>query len=149
MDAVRRAVRMVSDDSDVVAAGYADYRRFDGLTPRDLVRAAKDAQCDLVMVDTAMKDGKNLFDNMSMDEIREFIAQGREAGMRVALAGSLKLEHAEKLFDLDPDIIGVRGAVCVDGTDRKTKISAERTEAFCKFFHDAPQARSAAHSSAM
>ena len=149
MDAVRRAVRMVSEDSDVVAAGYADYRRFDGLTPRDLVRAAKDAQCDLVMVDTAMKDGKNLFDNMSMDEIREFIAQGREAGMRVALAGSLKLEHAEKLFDLDPDIIGVRGAVCVDGADRKTKISAEKTEMFCKVFHHELEVPSAAQSSAM
>src|SRR3989454_6350116 len=68
MDAVRRAVRMASDTATVVAAGYADWRRFGGLSPDDLVRAARDARCDLVMVDTAIKDGHDLFDNMRSEE---------------------------------------------------------------------------------
>ena len=139
MEAVRRAVRMVSEDADVVAAGYADYRRFNGLHPLDLVRAARDAQCNVVMVDTAMKDGKNLFDAMSLEEIHEFIRQGQEAGMKVALAGSLKAEHAAILLELNPDIIGVRGAVC-EGKDRKTRISPEKTRRFIPIFHDAAPA---------
>src|SRR5262249_17357968 len=89
MSAVKRAVRMASATADVVAAGYADYRRFGGLSSTDLVRAARDAECDGVMVDTAIKDGKTLFDNLSFDELREFVESAREARMFVALAGSL------------------------------------------------------------
>lgn len=135
MDAVRQAVRMVDKDAYIVASGYADWRRFGGLRPDDLVRAAKDAQCDVVMVDTAIKDGKNLFDNMSVDEIKEFVNAAHEAKMVVALAGSIKIEHAEVLFDINPDLIGVRGAVCVNGSDRSTLISPEKAQAFCELFH--------------
>jgi hypothetical protein len=135
MDAVRQAVRMVSATSDVVAAGYADYRRFGGLNLHDLVQAAQAAQCDVVMVDTAIKDGATLFDALTLDEIETFIREGQAAGMRVALAGSLKAEHAAVLFELQPDIIGVRGAVC-EGTDRKTAISPEKTRQFVQMFHN-------------
>jgi uncharacterized protein (UPF0264 family) len=134
MDGVRRAVRMVSDTAEVVAAGYADWRRFGGLSPDDLVCAASKAQCDVVMVDTAIKDGRNLFDNMSLDELRRFVDQAKGAGLMVALAGSLTWDHAEWLFELNPTLIGVRGAVCV-GKDRKTAISPEKTRQFVEYFH--------------
>lgn len=136
MDAVLRAVRMVGDDLDVVASGYADYRRFNGLNLADLVRAASDAEVDVVMVDTAIKDGKGLFDALSVEEIQCFIEEGHRAGLRVALAGSIKAEHSELLLELNPDIIGVRGAVC-EGVDRKTRISPQKTEQFVSLFHTA------------
>ncbi len=142
MEAVRRAVRMVSEDADVVASGYADYRRFNGLNTSDLVRAARDTQCDVVMVDTAIKDGRTLFDALSLDEIRDFVRMGHEAGLRVALAGSLKADQASLLFDLDPDIIGVRGAVC-EGKDRATAISPEKTRKFVEVLHQRPEPLSA------
>lgn len=134
MDAVRQAVRMVSDTAVVVAAGYADWRRFDGLNTSDLVRAARDANCDLVMVDTFIKDGKNLFDNMSMEELKDFVGQAHEAGLRVALAGSLKVEHVDALFEIGPDVIGVRGAVCENSSDRHTRISPQKTNEFVDLF---------------
>jgi (5-formylfuran-3-yl)methyl phosphate synthase len=134
MDAVRRAVRMVGEDIDVVASGYADYRRFNGLSTTDLVRVARDTNCTVVMVDTAIKDGKNLFAALSFQELREFVEAGHAAGLRVALAGSIKSEHTSVLLDLDPDIIGVRGAVC-EGVDRKTRISPEKTKRFVSMFH--------------
>ena len=133
MDSIRRSVRMVSDTSYVVAAGYADYRRFGGLAPLDLVRAAKDTDCDVVMVDTAVKDGKTLFDNMTFDELRESISAANAAGLKVGLAGSLKFEHAELLRDLSPDVIGVRGAVC-EGDQRTNRISPERVQRFVELF---------------
>lgn len=86
------------------------------------------------MVDTAIKDGQNLFDNMSFDELRRFVDQAREAGLMVALAGSLTWEHSERLFELNPTLSGVRGAVCV-GRDRKTAISPERARQFVEHFH--------------
>ena len=134
MDAIRRAVRMVDDDAYVVAAGYADWRRFGGVSTADLVRASKDARCDVVMVDTAIKDGKTLFDNMTVDEIKEFVNDAHAAEMVVALAGSLKFKHAELLFDINPDLIGVRGAVCENGADRSTRICPQKARDFCKHF---------------
>jgi len=134
MVAIRRAVRMVSDNIQVVAAGYADYRRFDGLNTRDLVHAAKEARCDVVMVDTAIKDGNTLFEVLTLDEINDFVNMAKKAELLVALAGSLKAEHAEELLNFQPDIIGVRGAVCA-GPDRHSKISVDKTRSFCSLFH--------------
>jgi hypothetical protein len=134
MDTIRKSVRMVSDTADVVAAGYADWRKFGGLSAMDLVKAANDSQCDVVMVDTAIKDGSTLFDCMSIAELKDFCDAAKSAGMIVALAGSLKSEHAEWLFDINPDLIGVRGAVC-GGPTRKSAICPDKTRAFVEYFH--------------
>lgn len=136
MVAIRRAVRMVSDEPLVVASGYADYRRFNGLNTWDLVGAAKDAGCDVVMVDTAIKDGRTLFDALTMAELQDFVDMAKEAEMLVALAGSIKAHHVDELLEIRPDIIGVRGAVC-GGPDRGSKISVEKTRQFTELFHRA------------
>lgn len=134
MDAVRKAVRMVSDTADVVASGYADYRKFGGVPMLELVKGASDAQCDVVMVDTAIKDGANLFDVAPYSEIKDFVNAAKDAGMVVALAGSIKAEHADKLFDINPDLIGVRGAVCA-GPTRNSMICPDKTRKFVEMFH--------------
>src|SRR5262245_50905736 len=77
MKAIVRACRDIDPAIHVVAAGYADYRRFGGLPAMTLVDVARDAGADFVMVDTAIKDGKSLFDNMSQWELQEFIEQSR------------------------------------------------------------------------
>ncbi len=136
MAAIRSAVRMASEATRVVAAGYADYRRFNGLSPPDLVRAAKDAGCGVVMMDTAIKDGQTLFDALTMEELKQFVGMAREAGMQVALAGSIKADHADQLLEIQPDIIGVRGAVC-GGPDRRSRISVEKTREFISVFRGA------------
>lgn len=133
MTGIAQAIRSVNQSLTVVASGYADYRKFGGLDLHSLVRAAADTKCNVVMVDTAIKDGSTLFDVLSMDEICEFVAEGQAAGMEVALAGSVKFEHAERVFQSKADIIGVRGAVC-EGKDRSTSISAKKTREFCDLF---------------
>jgi uncharacterized protein (UPF0264 family) len=122
MTAIVNSVRMVNTETLVVAAGYADYNRFGGIPYKDLVAAAKNSGSDVVMVDTAIKDGKNLFDAMTTDELKDFIDLAHESGLQVALAGSVKRRHLELLLRLNPDIIGVRGDVCENG-DRKTRLS--------------------------
>lgn len=129
---IERAVRLVSDDILVVASGYADYRRFDGVSCQDVVSAARDSKCNVVMLDTAIKDGKTLLDNMGLDEIQEFVDSGHDAGMLVALAGSVTERDIETLADIGPDIVGVRGAVC-DSNDRTRGITLERVVAFMDF----------------
>ncbi|MBN2452027.1 MAG: (5-formylfuran-3-yl)methyl phosphate synthase [Lentisphaeria bacterium] len=127
MASVTRSIRMVRKDILAVACGYADYRRFGGVPCDELVDAAGEAGADVVMVDTAVKDGKTLFDALRVDEIQRFVERGHEAGMMVALAGSIGLDHIETLCAIGPDIIGVRGAVC-DGSDRRKQMSVRRIQ---------------------
>jgi uncharacterized protein (UPF0264 family) len=129
MAAVRRTCHDYDASIIVVAAGYADYRRFGGLDPQTLVRVAKDAECNLVMVDTAIKDGKTLFDAMGEEEIAQFVESAHKAGLQVALAGSVKREHLPAIRRSGADVVGIRGAVC-RGSDRTTSIDADLVRGF-------------------
>jgi len=129
MQAVVRACKDYDPQITVVAAGYADYRRFGGIDTHTLVRVARDSGADLVMVDTAIKDGKTLFDALSFAELKDFVDGGHAAGLQVALAGSVRFEHLDALRKLQPDIVGVRGCVC-SANDRTTSIDANLVRRF-------------------
>lgn len=118
-----RAVKNFDPRKKVVAAGYSDYARAGSVSPMLLPSSAAKAGADLVMVDTAIKDGKPTFDFMSEEELLKFIALGHSFGLDVALAGSIGFQHLEQLRRLNPDIIGVRGIVC--GGDRSSIIRAD------------------------
>ena len=85
---------------------------------------------DVCLIDTAIKDGSNLFDCLSFDELAEFVGSCREAGIMCALAGSIKEKHLDDLARLAPDLIGVRGALCSDQSDRRSTVDPARTRAF-------------------
>lgn len=123
--AVVKGVRTGRPRARAVIAGYADWRRFGGLAPLDLVRAARKAGAGLVMLDTALKDGRSLFDNMTHRELERFLAAARKAGLGTALAGSVRAEHLPALAALGPDIVGLRGAVCLGG-DRRRRVCPRR-----------------------
>ncbi len=137
--AVAKGVRMVNPDTFTVIGGYADYRRFGGLDPQTLVAAAAEARADVVMLDTAIKDGKNLMDAMNVSELKDFVCAGHQAGMKVALAGSVKVEHIRQIAGMQTDIVGVRGAVC-DGADRRTAISRDKVAEFVAVCREAVMA---------
>jgi uncharacterized protein (UPF0264 family) len=126
LEGIAKAVKDFDSGKKVVAAGYSDYSRAGCVSPMLLPSAAAKAGADLVMVDTAIKDGRPTFEFMSEQELREFISLGHAEGLEVALAGTIGFEHLEMLKRLNPDIIGVRGIVC--GGDRRSAIRAELVE---------------------
>ncbi len=124
-----KAVKCVNKKAKVVASGYGDFARFGGLHWRDLVEAAHRAGCDAVLIDTYIKDGRTLFDNMSKKECKEFCDKAKEHGMEVALAGSIREENLENIYEISPTFIGVRGAVCEKG-NRSNKMTTDRITEF-------------------
>jgi len=118
MGACSRAVREFGFETRVVAAGYADAHRVGAIDPMHVPEVAAEAECDVAMVDTAVKDGKRLFDFMGEEELGEFVDTAHEHGLEVALAGSLRAEDLPKVAELGADIVGVRGAAC-EGGDRE------------------------------
>jgi hypothetical protein len=127
---VKRAVKMANKKSCFVAAGFADWRKINGLNSQDLVRATIQAKGDVVLLDTFIKDGSNLFDNIDVDELCQLVDACHKSGIKCALAGSIKLNDLDKLAKISPDFIGVRGALCSDQKNRKSSIDADRTREF-------------------
>lgn len=121
-----KAVKGFDQRKKVVAAGYSDYRRAGSISPMLLPKAAAAAGADLVMVDTAVKDGRSTFEFMSESDLKAFIDSGHACGLEVAIAGTIVFEHLDMLKRLNPDIIGVRGIVC--GGDRRSSIRADLVE---------------------
>ncbi len=118
-----RSVKDFDDEKRLVAAAYSDYARVGSIAPMDLPEVAAECGADVVMVDTAVKDGKSTFEFMTESEIGEFISTGHDLGLEVAIAGTIKFGDLELLRRVAPDIIGVRGAVC--GGDRSGTIKEE------------------------
>ncbi len=116
---VVKAVHEFNDEAIVVASGYADAHRVGAVDPMEIPRVAADSGADLAMVDTAVKDGKTLFDFMNEESISQFTTEIHEYGLKSALAGSVTQEQLPLLAELGCDVAGIRGAACIGG-DRNT-----------------------------
>ncbi|MET1045636.1 MAG: (5-formylfuran-3-yl)methyl phosphate synthase [Hyphomicrobium sp.] len=68
-----------------------------------------------VMLDTAEKSAGGLTSVLSTMRLMEFVQQARDNDLFVGLAGSLKESDIAMLADLEPDMLGFRGALCVEG----------------------------------
>ena len=100
-------------NTKLVGSVFADNELFEnGLDPLCMVDLAKDGECDGFLIDTLTKDGRNLFDFMSESVLKDIVLRGKELGMSTALSGHLKISDLDELARINPDIVGVRGAVC-------------------------------------
>ncbi len=103
-------------NTKLIGSLFADNTLYEGgLDPKLMVQLAKDGECDGFLIDTLTKDGRNLFDFMPETELREMVLHGKELGLSTSLSGHLKLQDLDELARINPDIVGVRGAVCASG----------------------------------
>jgi len=107
-----RAAREYNPAIKVVASGYADAARANTVDPLKVPEIAYEADADVAMLDTAIKDGQALFKFLSLDHLQQFIETSHSYGMKAALAGSLHKEDLPKVQALGADIAGVRSAAC-------------------------------------
>lgn len=115
MQNVTKAVKDCNPSIKVVATGYADARRVGAVSPLLIPEIARKAQADVAMIDTAIKDGKNLFTFLTIDQLRSFVDAAHDYGLKTALAGSLKKEDLPAVHALGADVVGLRGAACTHG----------------------------------
>jgi len=100
-----------------------------GLDPDLMVKLARESDCDGFLIDTLVKDGRNLFDFIPENNLKEMVITGKELGMSTALSGHLKMNDIDELARINPDIVGVRGAVCQKG-DRDARVHWESVKEF-------------------
>jgi uncharacterized protein (UPF0264 family) len=99
----------------LIAATFADNPLYHGIDPTLVVRLARESHSDGMLIDTLTKDGRNLFDFLPEAELQALVTEGKEAGLSTALSGALRMSDLDTLVRINPDIVGVRGAVCSNG----------------------------------
>jgi uncharacterized protein (UPF0264 family) len=120
-----RGARQSAIGRCVVAVTYADAARVDSPRAAEVVAFAVAEQLSPVLFDTFGKDGPTLLDWLTVDDIASLIKICHDAGVQVALAGSLDADAIRRLGHLRPDWFAVRGAVCDGGrggTVSETKV---------------------------
>ena len=116
-------------DTKLIGSLFADNPLYGGLEADHMVELAKAGQCDGWLIDTLTKDGRNLFDFMPELQLREMVLEGKESGMSTALSGHLRMSDVDELARINPDIVGVRGAVCQKG-DRSSAVHRDAVGEF-------------------
>jgi uncharacterized protein (UPF0264 family) len=110
---LREVQQAVKDFSTaVIAAGYADFQRAGALDPSCLPRVAASVGAKGCLLDTAIKDGRKLFDFLNPNALRLLIRQAHDAGLLFGLAGALGEKDLPVARDLGADLVGLRSAAC-------------------------------------
>jgi hypothetical protein len=125
LDNVNKAAKECNPNVKVVAAGYADAERIGALDPMLIPEIASKAHVDLAMIDTAVKDGKNIFNFLNANQLEIFVANSHKLGLEAALAGSLKKQDLPVVYGLGADVVGLRGAACTNNDRVKGEITKE------------------------
>ncbi len=120
-----KAAKQQNQGVKVVAAGYADAERIGALNPFLVPQIAKLAKADIAMMDTSVKDGRDLFTFLTNEQIGQIVRDTHDRGLQIALAGSLKKEQLSLVLSLNADIVGLRGAACTDGDRSKGRVTRE------------------------
>jgi uncharacterized protein (UPF0264 family) len=126
LENVNRAVKDFNPKIKVVATGYADAQRAQSIDPLLVPQAAFEAKVDVAMIDTAVKDGKSLFDLLAIEKLQEFVDLAHKHRLAAALAGSLRKEDLPKIYFLRADIAGLRGAACTNSNRITGRITKEK-----------------------
>lgn len=113
--AVVEAAGEARSDTRVVAVAYADAEQVGAVSPFSVPALAAAAGAHVVMLDTAIKNGNSLLAHLQEPSLSRFIAAARDAGLWVGLAGSLGAAEIERVRELEPDVVGVRGSACRGG----------------------------------
>lgn len=137
MSAVTKTVAEYQLPVSVVAAGYAEGEEIGCINPLLIPEIAHKSSSDFAMIDTCnKKNGKSIFDILTVEDLKQFIEHSKKWKLGTALGGSITLAHIPILKKLKPDIVGIRGAVC-DNNDRiKGEIRANLIIEFNKKLKD-------------
>jgi uncharacterized protein (UPF0264 family) len=122
---VAKAVKDCNPAIKVVAAGYADAEKIGALDSALIPEIAHQASADIAMLDTATKDGSNLFTYQTQKQLKAFVDKTHSLGLQAALAGSLRKQDLASVYGLGADIAGLRGAACTGSDRNKGRITRE------------------------
>jgi uncharacterized protein (UPF0264 family) len=103
--------------SERVAVAYADWQRAGAPSPPEVIAAAAGLNCPVLLIDTFDKNAGGLFACCPPGMPATGVAASRAARLQVAVAGRLATTEIRSAWDLRPDVVALRSAVCFNGRD--------------------------------
>lgn len=120
-------------DGKIVPALYADWPRAHSAPPDVVARLAIATGAPFLLVDTFVKDGRGLFEWLSLEELQQLQRELSLANVDLVIAGSLRTSDWKLLEQFNDITIGIRGAVCETQADRSSRLSGPAIEQWLSF----------------
>jgi uncharacterized protein (UPF0264 family) len=139
MQNIIKAAKDYNSSIKVVTSGYADANRINTVEPLLVPKIAYEAQADIAMLDTAIKDGKSLFTFLTKPQLQHFVEVAHHFGLKAALAGSLHKEDLPVVYALGADVVGIRGAACSQSDRVNGQITTEKVRELVQVIKHAKQ----------
>lgn len=118
-----------------VVVSYLDFQSSHSPTPNELIDFASSIDaCSTILFDTFNK-AKNSLASQSQSLLTDLIAKARSRSLTTVLAGSISTDCLGTALTSQPDLIGVRGAVC--DSLRTDSISSDRVNEFVRVLQQA------------
>lgn len=121
---LRVFARHVVKSRAFVAVVYADAEAVDAPKLHDVLEIADGLQARALLVDTAVKDGRTVFDHWSTEQMTAFV---RRHKVLTVVGGGLTVNTIPLAAAYYPNYIAVRGAACA--ANRESRIDASRIKA--------------------
>ncbi|MFM8188827.1 MAG: (5-formylfuran-3-yl)methyl phosphate synthase [Pirellula sp.] len=115
-------VEQLPDPQQAILVHYADSELVQSPPWDSVMQQAKALGIGKVLIDTAIKNGKTLQDHIPLARLAEKIRHSQGLGLQIAIAGSIPLEDLKIYSQLNPNWIGIRGAVCSNPLQRESTI---------------------------
>jgi uncharacterized protein (UPF0264 family) len=97
VSSIIKTIKLCNNRINIVLVGYADWRDVNSLEPLKIVELAKATNVHGVMIDTRIKSGKTVFDNIQLNYLREFVKLGFDViGVRTAACNGNRLGKVSK-----------------------------------------------------
>jgi uncharacterized protein (UPF0264 family) len=123
--------RQLSDPSKIILVHYADYQLANAIDWKSTLAASRNLGCEYVLIDTFDKKAGQLLNWLSIEDCQRYATKAESLGLKLSLAGSLRIEDFKTLEKTGASILGIRGAACLEGSrvsmlcrDRLQKLSS-------------------------
>ncbi|MFQ5868085.1 MAG: (5-formylfuran-3-yl)methyl phosphate synthase [bacterium] len=88
--AVSETIKRFDKRIGVGICSFADYKEIGSISPKETLDILVDSQADIAVMDVAGKNGKTIFDYMSIEELRSFVEGAHSHGLWTLFLGSLE-----------------------------------------------------------
>lgn len=118
-------------DATPVGVAYVDHQVCDCPPLEEVLQLVLTQTDPVLLLDTFDKKSGSVLSLVGEDKLKSLIQAARRQHVMTVVAGSVQLQHLSELFSCQPDVIGVRGAVCATG---RLKMDRERLVRFVDAF---------------
>lgn len=114
--------------ADAAAVGAPDLNQLFALCEQITARHSTPSPFTMLL-DTYQKKDVDLFSFINDETLKSLVERAKEKQIRLAIAGSLRVQTVGRLLNGAPEIVGVRSAVCL-GEDRQATVDAKLLNTF-------------------